>query len=194
MNQTDDMAVEPWENPDGEPLPASTINKLTRNEMIRQAVTLRMAGASYNQIGRQLGIATNTAHKYVQEALNSIPRDAVDDVRLMNHMRLEHVLMLVWPDVQRKDPWAVTTAFGVIDRLNRMYGTDVPDKAPATTNQTVNVGSMIVAGQVTTEQYVRAMQMARGEVVEGDLAVPYQPITADIAEDDEPLHMTHGLD
>lgn len=167
----------------------SAIRTLNRHEKARQAVTLRMAGAAYHQIAKQIGVSPQTASRYVKEALEGVPQETTEMIRMINHQRLEHMFMLVWPEVQQKDPWATQQAFNVIDRINKMFGAET---APAAASNT-NIGISITQNASPAE-YVLAMKAAMGElpkeIIDGTVTVDaYVPeeITPTMDADDEPL-------
>ncbi len=102
-------------------------------EIRRKAVDLRVAGASYEQIGEALSMNKATAWKHVQHALHETVRitaEAAERVRDIEIRRLDAQLVALWPS--RSDPRASDTILRISDRRAKLLGLDAPEKHDVT--------------------------------------------------------------
>ncbi len=89
---------------------------LRSRELRQQCLALREGGASYAQIGRQLGVNKTTAWKHVTAALAEIEernRESAQHVLELSLLRLDHMLLGIYPR-------AVAGAVKEIDRVLRI--------------------------------------------------------------------------
>lgn len=106
-----------------------------------QAINLRRAGASYEDIARQLGYADPSgAYRAVQRVLRRTIQEPADDLRTLEGQRIERLLMAVWPlalgrevrqadgSMKREDPSlkAVEQARKLIADRRQLFGLDSP--------------------------------------------------------------------
>ena len=78
--------------------------KIKRAEQRRQALALRRNGATYEQIGRQMGFSTQYAHRIVTEELRKIQNkleEHADDVLQLHLQRLDALFMAHYPAAVR---------------------------------------------------------------------------------------------
>jgi hypothetical protein len=95
-------------------------------ERRRQAVGLRLAGASYESIGHGLGISKQAAHKLVMGALEELAKRTAEDVAEMRQLelgRIDEILLALWTN--RRDPRTADTILRAMDRRARLLGLDV---------------------------------------------------------------------
>jgi hypothetical protein len=96
----------------------------------RQALDLRKAGGTFEQIATQLGYRdAGGAHKAVARALKRVPAAGVEELREVESLRLERLLLAVWRDATGGDLKAVDRALRIIDQRARLLGLNVPVKA-----------------------------------------------------------------
>ena len=113
-----------------------------------RALAMKRAGATYAQIGKEMGVCTMTAHNYVSTALAAIPRENAEAVLLIELERLDRD----WRRVEKKlDALENANGGGAIhatcellgqarriqDRRARYLGLDAPEKVE-------NSGSVVV--------------------------------------------------
>lgn len=101
-----------------------------------QALELRKAGASYDQIARQLGYTNKgAAHKAVTRALKAtlatMTLDA-DEYRQLAAERLDAMLLGVWQAATRGDPQAISAVLRIEERRASMLGLDAPKRTEVT--------------------------------------------------------------
>jgi hypothetical protein len=67
------------------------------SERAQQALNLRKAGATYEQIAERVGYANRgTAHRAVRRALRDAQQDTQADLRSLDAERLDQLLMALW--------------------------------------------------------------------------------------------------
>lgn len=92
-------------------------------ERAAHALSLRKAGATYDQIAQQAGYSTaNAALKGVQRALKATLQEPADELRTLELMRLDGILLVLWPMVQRGNLGAVDRALKVIAQRAKILG------------------------------------------------------------------------
>jgi hypothetical protein len=101
-----------------------------------QALELRKAGASYDQIARQLGYtAKGAAHKAVTRALKATMASMTlnaDEYRQLAADRLDAMLLGVWQAATRGDPQAISAVLRIEERRANMLGLDAPKRTEVT--------------------------------------------------------------
>ena len=95
-----------------------------------RALELRKAGASFREIGRQLGIDVHTAHADICAELAAIREQTVEqaqELRALELERLDGMTSGLPPQIQSGSPPAVSAAVRVSERLARLIGlADLP--------------------------------------------------------------------
>lgn len=129
---------------------------LTMAEKQKQAVALRIGGASYRRIGEILGVSHTSAKYYCDKALKEHAADSVEELRMVQFARLEHMLMLTWPMVNHRDMGAIHTARALIKDENDLMGVTI-ESGGVTINTSGN--TVIATGQ--KEEYMDALRQAR---------------------------------
>lgn len=109
-----------------------TSNRRTKSaERRRRAVALRIAGASFEQIGEQLGITRQSAHALVVNALDEIAKqtaESAEQLRQMELQRLDALQASLWPDAMRGDEQKVDRVIKIMARRAALMGLDAPTK------------------------------------------------------------------
>ena len=153
---------------DGSPIeisnPVPAKRKISVGEKTRRAMALKLAGASYASIAESLGYAdASGARKAVMRGLESGLQENANELRKIHYGRLEHLLMLLWSDVNNKDLASMNTALSVMDRMTKLYGLD----APAELN--INAGKeTIIIADGEKEDYLKALKEA-GEIIDAEI-------------------------
>ena len=91
-----------------------------------EALGMRLAGASYAQIGERLKCTRTSAFRYVQAALRLHTYEAVAEVRRIEEMRLDRLLMTYWPMAVRGDQKAADYVLRLMERRADLLGLDEP--------------------------------------------------------------------
>jgi hypothetical protein len=97
----------------------------------QKALDLRIAGASYRQIGQQLGVSHVTAYHDVDAALEelaALQRGKAEKLREIELDRCEKMTLGLWPKVRQGDEKAVRALVSVMDRRAKLLGLDQPSR------------------------------------------------------------------
>lgn len=99
--------------------------KVTAAEKRRQAVELRKAGATFDEIATALGYSNKgTAFRAVEQALKESVREPALQLIELEVQRLDMMLRALWPAVVRGQLGAVDRAIRVAERRARLLGLD----------------------------------------------------------------------
>jgi len=99
------------------------------------ALELRKRGMSYRQIGQELGVSRNTAHKYVTAELDELraeTRASAEQLRDLELERLDQYLARLQPKIEDGDEKAIATALRVQERRAKLTGLDAPQRTEVT--------------------------------------------------------------
>jgi hypothetical protein len=103
----------------------------TRTNLRRQqALDLRLAGATYRQIGERLGVSPPIAWKHTQAALQQAPHEPAQEVREIELARLDRLHMAHWPQALGGSVEATDRVLKLMDRRVRLLGLDQPASHP----------------------------------------------------------------
>ncbi|WP_434811855.1 hypothetical protein [Microbacterium sp. bgisy189] len=88
-----------------------------------EALRLRLARMSYRQIAQRVGYANpGSAHRAVEKALKSIPRENATALRTLEVETLDAAQLAIMPRVLRGDLVAVDRLLKIIDQRARLFG------------------------------------------------------------------------
>lgn len=97
-----------------------------------QALSLRQAGANYDQIARQMGYANKGgAYKAVMRALNAAIQErnkAAEDVLELELARLDTMQLGLWSDASKGRWLAVDRVLRIMERRAAYLGLDAPKR------------------------------------------------------------------
>lgn len=131
----------------------------------RQALELRKAGASYHDIAQAVGYKDQSgARKAVIRAFGEVIQEPVTELRNMQVERLNHMLMTLWPKVQQGDESAIRTSLAVMDKMDRLQGTEAAQTMDV--NVTSKAAVLVVDGN--KDDYIRALRQMSGAGVQPD--------------------------
>lgn len=135
-----------------------------------QAFDLRIAGASYREIGKALGLSPATAHTYVTEALGEVVelnRETVERLRQVEKTRLEAVLRSLW--AKKDQPRYADSIIRISERLSRLEGLDLgkasgdePPPPPPSSQLPASITITLVAPAGTKAEVVETKPPAGG--------------------------------
>lgn len=84
---------------------AASAASIVRADREREAVVLRRAGSSYEEIAKRVGFADRSgAKKAVERGLSRWMRGADEELRAMELERTEAIIRRLWPSIDRDDP------------------------------------------------------------------------------------------
>lgn len=139
----------------GERQPTQANVEVTDKE--RQALELRKAGATLDQIAKQLGYADPSGvHRAITRALEKIPVQAVADYRAIQNERLERLLLAVWQISLAGDLKAVDRALRILDQQARLLGLNVPAKSEVDVTVTERSSTDVALDELVAEMERRA--------------------------------------
>jgi hypothetical protein len=90
---------------------------------------LRIAGASYRQIGAQLGVSERAAYYDVQDELgrlDAVIKEKAERMRELEAQRLDQLTVALAPTLRTGDPRAIATAVRLMERRAKLFGLDAP--------------------------------------------------------------------
>ena len=107
----------------------ATARRIETDSMITSALELRRAGATYEQIGKQLNLSRSRAHQLVIEGLSVIQDQIKKEsgvIIALELERLDNLLLGLWQ--QRTNPRVVDSILRILERKHRLQGLDAPIK------------------------------------------------------------------
>jgi hypothetical protein len=136
--------------------PVALSRAMSGAEKTRRAMSLKLAGASYAQIAQQLGYHdASGARKAVQRGMKSALHETSSELKKIHYGRLEHMLMLIWPEVNQRDLPAMSAALAVMDRMERLYGLNEAQKLDVGTAR-----ETVILADGDKESYIKALEEA----------------------------------
>lgn len=156
--------------------PVALSHAMSGAEKTRRAMALKLAGASYAQIAQTLGYHdASGARKAVQRGMKSAMHESAGELRKIHYGRLEHMLMLIWPEVNQRDLPAMSAALAVMDRMEKLYGLNEAQKID------VGVGrETVILADGDKESYIKALEEAGKR-----LEIPLSSSTPNEQDDDD---------
>lgn len=124
-----------------------------------KAVTMRLAGMTYEQVAEQAGYSDKSAARQtVMRALERVEQQRVDDLRALENARLDRAQAAIWPKVIGGDIKAVDSFLRLSARRARMNGLDAP------VSVTINPGTQAAL----TDALADLREIVLGEVTHVD--------------------------
>ena len=93
-----------------------------------EALSYRLQGWSYLQIGEAMGIAKQSAHELVQAALAELYVEPVEDLKKIEAARLDQLQTGHFDNAVAGDVQATATVLQIQARRARLFGLDAPAK------------------------------------------------------------------
>lgn len=144
-------------------LPAGQ-GRFLAQEKARKALELRKGGASYSSIAQAVGYKNESgARRAVLRAYGQVIHEPVEELRGLQVERLNHMLLTLWPKVQSGDERAIMTALSVMDRIDRISGTEAAQKVDVSVQHEQAV--LVIDGD--KDAYVSAMRKLAGIEADG---------------------------
>ena len=104
--------------------PKANSRAIEQAERRRQALALRLTGATFDQIGQQLGCDKSTAYRLISKEIREIPREEADELRTIECSRLDKLQHAVWQAAIQGDVNAVDRVLKISERRARLLGLD----------------------------------------------------------------------
>ena len=99
-----------------------------------KCLELRKMGLNYRQIGEEVGIPRQSAHRHVVKALTDIrerTHENAEQVRTMELQRLDDIIVRLSPQVRQGHLGSIDRIFKAMDRRARYLGLDAPARVEA---------------------------------------------------------------
>lgn len=110
--------------------------RLRAAERQRQALELRKAGVSFEEIARTLGYAgPSSSYRAIMSALKRTLQEPADEVRKLELVRLDRAQRVAWERMLQGDLEALAKVIKVMERRARLLGLDMPTKVASTDSQ-----------------------------------------------------------
>ncbi len=124
-----------------------------------EAVSLRLAGLTLDQIAERLKIAPDSVKDLIERSMRSAAKPTADQDRALEAARLDRAQAAIWSQVLAGDLKAVDTWLKLSTRRSKMLGLD----APLDINLAVNVRHEMVSALEQLERVVL------GHVIQGEV-------------------------
>lgn len=139
----------------------------------RQALELRKAGATYEQIAQSVGYHdASAAHKAVMKAFGQVIQEPVSDLKRIQIERLNHMLVVLWPQVNAGDRGAMQTALMVMNKIDALEGTEAAKRVE------VQHGGGVLVVDGDSDEYQAALKRMAGMVDVNGHNTANQPVAA----------------
>jgi hypothetical protein len=90
-----------------------------------QALKMRQAGASYDDIARVLGYkSASGAYHAIKAGLKKTLQEPAEELRFLELSRLDEALKAIWPDVRKGSLFAIDRFLKISERRSRLLGLD----------------------------------------------------------------------
>ena len=160
--------------------PVPVKRDMSSAERTRRAMSLKLAGASYSQIALNLGYHdASGARKAVQRGMKNALHETAGELKKIHYGRLEHMLMLLWPDVNNRDLSSMSAALAVMDRMERLYGLNEATKLDVSTGN-----NTVILADGDKDSYINALREA-GKRLAIDVSSPSPDNEEDEDDDDD---------
>ena len=105
----------------------SSPRRIEAKERQRQALELRKAGVTLEQIARTVGFKSKqAAHDSIRRALAEIPRLPAQELRELDLQRLDQLGFAVWQRAIAGDVDAISSALRILAQRAKLLGLEVP--------------------------------------------------------------------
>jgi hypothetical protein len=131
---------------------AKPVRVRNRAQML-QAIDLRTAHCSYDQIGKSMGISKTRAYELVMAGmadLDASVKEAAEVLRAIEVRRCDAQAMKLW--LQSGNPRVTDSILRVMERRARLLGLDAPQKVAQTTPDGDSLPPSLDLSKLTDEQ------------------------------------------
>ena len=109
--------------------------RITAKQKRAQALSLRLAGATLESIGNQLGVTPQRVHQYVTQELNRLAAMTQADagaIRQAELERLDKAQISIWVSVTNGNLQAIDRLIKIIETRSKLTGSFAPQKVAPT--------------------------------------------------------------
>src|SRR5699024_556363 len=143
-----------------------------------EAMTLRLAGLTYQQIAERMDLSESGAYDLVKRSFRYVETDTVDEMRQLENDRLDRAQAAIWPKVLKGEESAISTFLSISGQRARINGLNSPPK----------VG---IRGGVSTEMESAVNQLG-GRATKAAVIADAQVVTGGTETSEEPRESTAG--
>lgn len=138
---------------------SSNMSRVKEDRRARRtkALSLRLSGLSYDDIGKHLGVSSHTASDMVNDTLNRAENRSVDQMRELENQRLDRAQAAIWSGVLRGEMESIDRFLRISQQRSRINGLDAPKKIDLSVGvkqemqQALNDLEELVIGEVVKE-------------------------------------------
>ena len=141
-----------------------------------KAVSLRLSGLSWAQIGERLNISASGAKALVNRSLERAESRNVEDMRALENARLDRAQAAIWPGVLKGEKSAVSAYLQISAARRQMNGLNAP------TQMEVSMSIRAEMNQALSELEQMVME---GEVLEDVTEHDYEPRAIESGRDED---------
>lgn len=151
-------------------------------ERARRALELRKSGATFAQIAEVLSYKSPAGAKAaVDRAMKKNIQEQVLELKELQVERLNHMLLVLWPQVQAADTRAIETALKVMTRLDVLEGTETAKRVEV--NVTREDSILVIEG--SKDDFISQMRKLAGVDSNGNNILESSVVDADVVEDQD---------
>jgi hypothetical protein len=122
--------------------PTTSPLKINAREHEEKAISLRLAGLSYQRIGDAIGITPSGAKRCVDRVLARIVKstnETAEQVKQEELLRLDEMQFALYPLAKRGDIKATETILKIQQRRAKLLGLDAPEKLQVEDNLKIKI-------------------------------------------------------
>jgi hypothetical protein len=113
----------------GKPINKTSKRAIEARLRAQQAIELRLAGATYRTIAKQLNYTNpGAAFRAVCNAMAAITADSAEQLRAMEAERLDAMQLGLWQKARRGDVQAIDRVVRIMERRAKLFRLDPPEQ------------------------------------------------------------------
>lgn len=141
-----------------------------------EAVSLRLAGMTYEQISERLDISNEQARRLVRQSLENAENSVAQDMRDIENARLDRAQSAIWSNVLRGDLKSIDVFLRISSARRKLNGLDAPAKLDV--NMTIreemnqalaDLEHLVLEGEVVEDKQKEIAQ-AETHIIESNVA------------------------
>lgn len=122
-------------------------------EITKRCLELRLAGATYEDIGDVVGRHKANVYRRIKKAIQEIPKSEVDELRALESERLSRVQRSVWRQALEGHLGAVDRVIKISERRSRLLGLDSPQRVDLEASSVdIDAVARDILGAMTAEE------------------------------------------
>lgn len=142
--------------------PLKTRKQMEREEERKKALQLRLAGATYAEIGEAMGCGTSAARMRIRGALSDICAEERSQLRSIEVARLDRLQRSCWTAALAGDLAAIDRSVKIIDRRAKLLGLDAPQQLEVASTMDVDLDG--TAAKIMELARAQALRDAQAEI------------------------------